>query len=166
MSSNLLSPIRVGLSVLALAMTIPGAAMAQAPAGASPQGQSPPGTPAGAGFAAAAAAMKNPFPPFHMIGSIYYVGSTGLSCYLIHTPRGNILLDTGYPDMAPQIEGNIEKLGFKLKDTKLLINSHAHIDHGGGMAAIKSSSWPRTRLSLKAAATMTCCSATEISFPP
>jgi metallo-beta-lactamase class B len=120
-------------------MMIPAAATAQAPAGPPPAGQTPPGgaAPAGGGFAAAAAAMKNPFPPFHMIGNIYYVGSAGLSCYLITTRRGNILLDTGYPDMAPQIEGNIEKLGFKLKDTKLLINSHAHIDHGGGMAAVK-----------------------------
>ena len=112
-----------------MALMAPGAVMAQAPAGAPPA--------AGGGFAAAAAAMKNPFPPFHIIGNIYYVGSAGLSCYLIYTPSGNILLDTGYPDMAPQIEGNIEKLGFRLKDTKLLINSHAHIDHGGGMAAIK-----------------------------
>lgn len=134
MPSNRLSALHIGLSVLALASAamISSAAMAQTPGG-SPPGQQPPG----AGAAAAAAAMKNPFPPFHMIGNIYYVGSAGLSCYLITTPRGNILLDTGYPDMAPQIEGNIEKLGFRLKDTKLLINSHAHIDHGGGMAAIK-----------------------------
>ena len=130
-----LSALRIRLAVLALASTtmFSGAAMAQASAGSSAPGQSSPG----AGAAAAAAAMKSAFPPFHMIGNIYYVGSAGLSCYLITTSRGNILLDTGYPDMAPQIEGNIEKLGFKLKDTKLLINSHAHIDHGGGMAAIK-----------------------------
>ncbi|HXU20975.1 MAG TPA: hypothetical protein VN788_10375, partial [Verrucomicrobiae bacterium] len=109
MSSNIFSRIRVSVSVLALAvaMAITPAAIAQAPAGSPPQGQSA----AAAGAAAAAAAMKNPFPPFHMIGNIYYVGSAGLSCYLINTPRGNILLDTGYPDMAPQIEGNIEKLG-------------------------------------------------------
>ncbi len=81
--------------------------------------------------------MKAPFAPFHIIGNIYYIGSTGLACYLITTPKGNILLDTGYPDMASQIEGNIKTLGFKLEDTKILINSHAHIDHGGGMAELK-----------------------------
>ena len=126
----------MGLSVLALAgaTMISSAAMAQVPASPPPPGQQSPGA---AAAATAAAAMKNPFPPFHMIGNIYYVGSAGLSADPITTPRGNILLDTGYPDMAPQIEGNIEKLGFRLKDTKLLINSHAHIDHGGGMAAIK-----------------------------
>ena len=81
--------------------------------------------------------MKAPFAPFHIIGNIYYVGSAGLACYVITTPAGDILLDTGYPDMASQIEGNIQKLGFKLSDIKILINSHAHIDHGGGMAQIK-----------------------------
>jgi len=110
--------------------------LAQAPL-ATPAGQAPPsGGPPG-GAAAAVAAMKAPFTPFHIIGNIYYVGSTGLACYLITTPAGNILLDTGYPDMAPMIEGNIKTLGFKLEDTKILINSHAHIDHGGGMAQIK-----------------------------
>ena len=132
--------IRVGFAALglAVAMSTAGVATAQAPAGPPPAGQAPAGGgPPGGGAAAAAAAMKAPFPPFHIIGNIYYVGSAGLSCYLITTPAGNILLDTGYPDMAPMIEGNIKALGFKLEDTKLLINSHAHIDHGGGMAQIK-----------------------------
>lgn len=81
--------------------------------------------------------MKAPFAPYHVIGNIYYVGSTGLACYIIKSNKGLILLDTGYPDMADQVEGNIEKLGFKLSDVKILINSHAHIDHGGGLAALK-----------------------------
>ena len=96
-------------------------------------GQAPPSGPPGGG----AAAMKAAFPRFHIIGNIYYVGSAGLACYLITTPAGNILLDTGYPDMAAMIEGNIKALGFKVADTKILINSHAHVDHGGGMAQIK-----------------------------
>jgi len=111
--------------------------LAQAPM-APPAGQAPPASgPPGGGAAAAVAAMKAPFAPFHIIGNIYYVGSAGLACYLITTPAGNILLDTGYPDMAPMIEGHIKTLGFKLEDTKILINSHAHIDHGGGMGQIK-----------------------------
>ena len=132
---------RMGMRALILvtaAMIAATIALAQAPAGAPPAGQTPPagGAPSG-GAAAAAAAMKAPFPPFHIIGNIYYVGSAGLACYLITTPAGNILLDTGYPDMAPMIEANIKTLGFKLTDTKILINSHAHVDHGGGMAQIK-----------------------------
>jgi metallo-beta-lactamase class B len=120
---------RVGLAVagLAMAMIVPCVALAQAP---------PAGPPPG-GAAGGANAMKAPYAPFHIIGNIYYIGSEGLACYLITTPAGNILLDTGYPDMAPMIEGNIEALGFKLTDTKILLNSHAHIDHGGGMAQFK-----------------------------
>jgi len=82
--------------------------------------------------------MKAPFVPFHIIGNIYYVGSTGIACYVITTPAGDVLLDTGYADMAPQIEQNIKTLGFKLSDIKILINSHAHTDHGGGLAELKS----------------------------
>ena len=81
--------------------------------------------------------MKAAFAPFHIIGNIYYVGSAGLACYIIKTSKGEILLDSGYPDMASQIEGNIVALGFKLSDVKILINSHAHIDHGGGMGELK-----------------------------
>ena len=126
-----------GMFLLVGAMMIAAVALAQAPM-APPTGQAPsPGGPPGGGAAAGMAAMKAPFTPFHIIGDIYYVGSAGLACYLITTPAGNILLDTGYPDMAAMIEGNIRTLGFKLGDTKILINSHAHIDHGGGMAQIK-----------------------------
>lgn len=99
--------------------------------------QAPPAGPPPGGAADGANTMKAPYAPFHIIGNIYYIGSEGLACYLITTPAGNILLDTGYPDMAPMIEGNIKALGFKLTDTKILLNSHAHIDHGGGMAQFK-----------------------------
>ena len=115
-----------GVFTLAVALTFSAVALAQ---------NQPPGAPPAGG--AAAAALKAPFTPFHIIGNIYYVGSAGLACYSITTPAGNILLDTGYPDMAPMIESNIRTLGFKLTDTKILINSHAHIDHGGGMAQLK-----------------------------
>lgn len=81
--------------------------------------------------------MKAPYAPFHIIGDVYYVGSAGLACYILKTAKGEILLDSGYPDMAAQIEDNIKQLGFQLSDVKILINSHAHIDHGGGMAQLK-----------------------------
>jgi metallo-beta-lactamase class B len=125
--------------IIAMAASIPLLAQGQAPS-ATAQSGAPPAQPGGSPAdraAAAAAAMKAPFEPFHIIGNIYYVGSTGIACYVITTPSGDILLDTGYPDMAPQIEDNIKKLGFKLSDIKFLINSHAHIDHGGGLAELK-----------------------------
>lgn len=121
------------LFLFAILLAAPGAAPAQAPP---TQGGAPAGAPGG-GAANAANPMKAPFPPFRMIGNIYYVGSAGLACYIIKTDKGLILLDSGYPDMASQIEGNIQALGFQLSDVKLLINSHAHIDHGGGMGELK-----------------------------
>jgi metallo-beta-lactamase class B len=120
--------IRAVILVLAILILVPSAALAQAPA---PQAGAP------AGAQNAPNPMKAPFAPFHIIGNVYYVGSAGLACYILKTTKGEILLDSGYPDMASQIEDNIKQLGFQLSDVKILINSHAHIDHGGGMAQLK-----------------------------
>ncbi|MEK7266051.1 MAG: subclass B3 metallo-beta-lactamase [Pseudomonadota bacterium] len=78
-----------------------------------------------------------PVPPFRVYENIYYVGTRGLAAYLIATPEGHFLLDGGVPENAPLIARNIEKLGFEIKDVKLLLNSHAHFDHSGGLAALK-----------------------------
>lgn len=82
-------------------------------------------------------AMNQPVAPFHIIGNIYYVGASDITSYLIVTPAGDILLDGGFVETAPQIEANIQKLGFKLADVKFVLNSHAHLDHAGGIAEIK-----------------------------
>jgi metallo-beta-lactamase class B len=78
-----------------------------------------------------------PFPPFRIAGNLYYVGSKGLANYLIVTPRGNILINSDLEANVPLIEASIEKLGFKFKDTKILLISHAHFDHDAGSAKIK-----------------------------
>jgi metallo-beta-lactamase class B len=78
-----------------------------------------------------------PFEPRKIIGNVYYVGSNLISSFLIVTPAGNILLDTGPIEMLPQVTANIEKLGFKPGDVKLLLNSHAHFDHCGGFAEFR-----------------------------
>jgi len=75
--------------------------------------------------------------PKHIIGNIYYVGPGGVSSWLITTPEGHILIDTTFEDCVPQICTNIEKLGFKAGDIKFILNSHAHVDHAGGHAAMK-----------------------------
>ncbi len=84
-------------------------------------------------------AWNKPFPPFHVIGNIHYVGA-GVSAFLISTPEGSILLDGGLPETAPLIEKSITELGFKLRDVRFLLNSHAHFDHAGGLAALKKAS--------------------------
>ena len=78
-----------------------------------------------------------PFPAFHIAGNLYYVGSKGLANYLVTTPQGNILINSDLEANVPLIEASIEKLGFKFKDTKILLISHAHWDHDAGSKLIK-----------------------------
>ena len=78
-----------------------------------------------------------PSEPFKIIDNVYYVGTAGLSSFLVTSPSGHVLIDTGLPEANPLIKANIEKLGFKLADIKYLLNTHAHLDHTGGLAELK-----------------------------
>lgn len=80
---------------------------------------------------------NQPVEPFKIAGSVYYVGASDITSYLITTPKGHILIDSGFTETVPQIKANIQKLGFKLADVKILLNSHAHYDHAGGLAELK-----------------------------
>jgi metallo-beta-lactamase class B len=80
---------------------------------------------------------NQPVKPFRIIGNVYYVGASDITSFLIATPEGHILLDSGFAETVPQIRQNIKTLGFRLEDVKFLINSHAHIDHAGGLAELK-----------------------------
>jgi metallo-beta-lactamase class B len=80
---------------------------------------------------------NKPVAPFRIAGNLYYVGAIEITSYLITTPQGHFLLDGGFVETAPQIESNIVQLGFKLRDVKYLLNSHAHYDHAGGLAELK-----------------------------
>jgi metallo-beta-lactamase class B len=83
------------------------------------------------------AAWTDTTTPFRVIDNVYYVGSAGLSSWLITSPSGHILLDAGVPGNAAMVQRNIQTLGFALKDVKILLNSHAHFDHAGGLAEMK-----------------------------
>jgi metallo-beta-lactamase class B len=78
-----------------------------------------------------------PVKPYRIIGNVYYVGANELTSFLITTPQGHFLIDAGMEEMAPQIEKNIETLGFRVHDVKILLNTQAHIDHAAGFAALK-----------------------------
>ena len=112
----------------ALAAAMAGALVAQAQQPAQTQIHPPP--------------LKNPnyvkpYAPFRVVGNLYYVGTYDLAVYLITTKQGNILVNTGINDSGPVIRENIEKLGFKYQDIKILLATHGHWDHVGAMAGIK-----------------------------
>lgn len=79
----------------------------------------------------------DPFPPHRVIGNVYYVGSAGLASYLITTPAGHILINSGYERTVPLIRDAVAKLGFKFTDVRILLASQAHDDHIAGAALAK-----------------------------
>ena len=81
--------------------------------------------------------------PFRLHGNTWFVGTHGLSAILLTSPAGHILIDAGLPQSAPVIRANIESLGFRLRDVKLIVNSHAHYDHAGGIAELQEGSGAR-----------------------
>lgn len=78
-----------------------------------------------------------PVAPFRIAGNLYYVGTADLASYLIVDPEGMVLLDGGLEASAPLILDNIRTLGFDPKRVRYLLNSQAHSDHAGGLAALK-----------------------------
>jgi len=92
---------------------------------------------------AANLAAQNPpswttsFPPHHIAGNLYYVGSEDLASYLIVTPQGNILINSSFEENVPLIQKSVAQLGFRFADIKILLISHAHNDHCAGAALVK-----------------------------
>ncbi|HVR62160.1 MAG TPA: subclass B3 metallo-beta-lactamase [Polyangia bacterium] len=77
------------------------------------------------------------YPPFTVIDNIHHVGSNDIAIFLITTPAGHILLDSGFEASVPRLRANVEKLGFRFADIKILLTSHAHIDHVQAHAAVR-----------------------------
>lgn len=86
---------------------------------------------------------NQPVEPFRIIGNVYYVGASDVTSYLITSPAGHIVIDGGFEETAPMILSNIEKLGFRPADVRILVASHAHYDHAGGLAALKKATGAR-----------------------
>jgi len=83
---------------------------------------------------------QQPAEPFRIAGNFYYVGANDISAFLITAPQGHIVIDAGYPTTAAMIMGSIAKLGFSIKDVKVLLNSEPHPDHAGGLAVLQHAS--------------------------
>lgn len=81
-----------------------------------------------------------PFEPFRIAEGLYYVGTPDASAFLLTGPQGHVLIDGGYPESASMIIANIARLGFRITDVRVLLNTHAHEDHAGGLAALQRAS--------------------------
>ena len=93
--------------------------------------------------------------PFRVYGNTYYVGPHGLSSILITSPEGHVLLDGALSESVPQIVAHIRSLGFRIEDVKLIVNSHVHYDHAGGIAGLQRLSGAKVAASPWSAEVMT-----------
>src|SRR5690348_2927872 len=81
-----------------------------------------------------------PFPPYKIVSDIYYVGTADLACFLLTTSQGDILINTGLADSGPMIRESMRKLGFDVKDIKILLTMQAHDDHVAAFKEIQQAS--------------------------
>jgi metallo-beta-lactamase class B len=93
--------------------------------------------------------------PFRIAGNLYYVGTYDLACYLITTPKGHILINTGLAESETMIRSHVEALGFKFSDIRILLATHTHYDHVGAMAAIKKMTHAKLMVNKKDAPVLT-----------
>lgn len=77
------------------------------------------------------------FPAHRIVGNTYYVGSKSLATYLITTPDGHFLINSSFEETVPLIRDSVESLGFKMRDVKIVLASHAHADHVAGHALLQ-----------------------------
>jgi metallo-beta-lactamase class B len=80
---------------------------------------------------------NQPQKPFRIFGNAWYVGTKELSAILLTGPKGHILMDGALPQSAPLIAANIKEAGYDIEDVKLIVNSHPHFDHAGGIPALQ-----------------------------
>jgi metallo-beta-lactamase class B len=90
---------------------------------------------------------NQPVEPFRIADGVYFVGASDLSSYLITTTDGHILIDSGYEATVPPIAASVAKLGFKMRDIKILLNTQAHFDHAAGLARLKEMTGARLMIS-------------------
>ncbi len=100
------------------------------------------------------AGWNDPSPPFRVYGNTWYVGTCGISALLVTSPQGHVLVDAGTDKAAPLVEANIHALGFDLRDVKLIVGSHEHGDHAGGLARLQRDSGAKVLARQPAIATL------------
>lgn len=127
-------------AVAAFALALTGCAAATAPATAT-------ATPARAGQAttrlpaptpcAEDAGWSDPTTPRHVFGNTWFVGTCSIGAFLITSNQGHVLIDAATAEAAPSIAANIRAAGFRIEDIKIILVSHEHNDHVGGVAELQ-----------------------------
>jgi metallo-beta-lactamase class B len=97
---------------------------------------------------------SDPAPPATVFGNVHYVGTCGISVLLVTDPKGHILIDGATAEAVPSILANIRTLGFDPRDVKIIVGSHEHLDHMGGLAGLKAATGARVLLSTAARTVM------------
>ena len=114
-----------------------------------------PASPGGIGYTAeqcpSCASWNGAQAPTRLFGNVHYVGTRGLSAILLTSDEGHILIDAGLPESAAPIMASVRALGFRVEDIELIVTSHAHYDHAGGVADIQRASGARVAASLSSA---------------
>ena len=92
------------------------------------------------------------YQPFRIAGNLYYIGTYDLSIFLITTPQGHILINTGVAGSEALIKAHMKTLGFNFKDIRILLATHTHYDHVGAMATVKQQTHAKMMINAKDAA--------------
>jgi len=82
-------------------------------------------------------AWNEPVRAFAISENISYIGAAEVSSFLIATPEGYIVIDTGFKETVPRLQENLKALGVDPRKVKYLLSGHAHGDHVGGHADFK-----------------------------
>ena len=123
------------------------AALALLPAALAAQAADPLTAPYSAEDCRSCAGWNEPQAALRLFGNTYYVGTRGLGAVLVTSPEGHVLIDGALPNSAPMILESIRALGFDPDDVRLILNSHAHFDHAGGIAALQRATGARVAAS-------------------
>ena len=94
---------------------------------------------------------SDPTTPRHVFGNTWFVGTCSISAILITSNDGHVLIDAATEQAAPAIEANIRALGFKVEDIRVILNTHEHNDHAGGIALLQRDSGARVLARVDAA---------------
>jgi metallo-beta-lactamase class B len=80
---------------------------------------------------------RQPVPPFAIADNSWYIGTGAISAVLVKTPQGAVLIDGGLPQAAKMLLQHMHALGVQPGELKLILHSHAHVDHAGPLAEVK-----------------------------